>query len=124
MSNEFDWRTEHTAHAKMLRFSVRVIGKYGPRLNYENAKEDAITYASLLLEHFWDNRQPNELAEEIKFRKTEIVRWTKVLDQANRGNVEPLKEEIVADAHVFIGDIETNDTFGRALLNLANSIYS
>ena len=124
MSNEFDWHNEHTAHAKMLRFSVRVIAEYGSGINYENAKEDALTYASLLLEHFWDNRQPNELAEEINFRKTEIVRWTRVLDQAYRGNLEALKKEIFADAQVFIGDVETNDNLGRALLNLANSINS
>ena len=54
MSGEFDFRGEHTAHAGMLRFIVRILGEYGAGVNYENAKDDAITYASLLLELLFD----------------------------------------------------------------------
>ena len=122
MSGEFDFRGEHTAHAGMLRFIVRILGEYGAGVNYENAKDDAITYASLLLEHFWDNRQMVELAEEINFRKREIARWTNVLDQANRGDLLPLKEEIAEDAVIIANDFRPTGNFASALSNLANSI--
>ncbi|OGD91137.1 hypothetical protein A2W45_03955 [Candidatus Curtissbacteria bacterium RIFCSPHIGHO2_12_41_11] len=124
MTKEFGWRDEHTAHAEMFRFSERVVNEYGPGVDFEHAKDDALTYASLLLEHFWDNRKPKELAEEIEFRKKQILRWTNVLDQAARDNLEPLKEEIEVDAHILIVYGASSEELGKALLNLANSINS
>jgi len=124
MSNEFDWRREHTPFAKISRFRRMIEGKYSNGTKPEDANVDAVTYATLILEYYWDNTQPREMAEEVDVRENQILRWTGLVELANMGEFGPLKEAFLEESEIFFRFPGPAKNYAKALSNLADSIVS